>query len=408
MTYQEALRYIAGMQGRGWRLGLDRMSAFVDKLGLSEFLGNGKGPQFIHVGGTNGKGSVTAFVQAVLASAGFKTGGYFSPYVYDIRERVQLNCCPISKADLADLVARMQPIADSFSKSEYGEITEFEFKTALGFLYWAESHCEWVALEVGLGGKLDATNVVTPAVSVITSIGLDHTEILGTTEREIAGEKAGIIKAGRPVVVGDVSAEALEVIGEKAESVGAPLLHCPRGPEPIRDYNAKLASLAVGAAGVEISPDVRKSALEGVKLPGRYQTHSYEGTLCILDGAHNPPAARVLAELLRRDFPGRRMVLLTGMLSGHEPAAFYESFEGLFSAVITTSIDFHRAIDPIELARQIPSMAPICESHPDRSRAIARAIDLAGREGIIVISGSFYLVGAMGRMIGADRMFTGG
>lgn len=406
MTYDEALAYISNMQGRGWRLGLDRMKAFVHRLGLGESLGAGKRPKFIHVAGTNGKGSVTAYSQAILTAAGFRTGGYFSPYVYDIRERVQIDCKPIGREFLADLVTRMQPIADGFEGSEFGEITEFEFKTALGFLFWAERECDWVALEVGLGGRLDATNVVTPSVSVITSIGLDHTEILGDTEAAIAKEKAGIIKPGRPVLVGDVGEEALAEIASIAAAHEAPMLHCPRSSEPIAQYNAKLARLAIGMAGVEVSEELAMDALNGLSLPGRFQRHNYLGTDFVLDGAHNPASARVLAESLLRDFPKRRMILLTGMLGGHDPTPYYNELRGLFDSVIVSSIDFHRAIDTWELESFIRPIVSSCEVRAGVNEAVERSVALAKNDGIVVVSGSFYLVGEVGRFIGADKPFS--
>src|SRR6185436_18334668 len=223
MTYDEALAYIASLAPRGWRLGLDRMQAFVDKIGMQDALGAEGGPQFIHVAGTNGKGSVTAYLQSILVEAGYKTGAFFSPFVYDPRERVQFGRELISKEDLAKLTEELIPIAESFSDTEFGGITEFEFKTALGFLYWKRKQCEWVALEVGLGGRLDATNVVTPKASIIVSIGLDHTNILGHTLAEIAYEKAGIIKPKVPVVVGQMPHEALEVIERAAAEREAPI-----------------------------------------------------------------------------------------------------------------------------------------------------------------------------------------
>ncbi|HEY0866603.1 MAG TPA: hypothetical protein VGE01_04465, partial [Fimbriimonas sp.] len=220
MTYPEALAYVSGLEPRGWRLGLDRMQAFIDRAGLSQNVGRppgtdpaGKpGARFIHVAGTNGKGSVTAFLQSMLVEHGYRTGAFFSPYVVDPRERVQFGRSLISESDFASVVAHLKPIAESFSETEFGGITEFEFKTAVGVEYWRRKRCEWVALEVGLGGRLDATNVVHPACSAIVSIGYDHTQILGDTLEKIAFEKAGIVKPETPLVVGDVPEPARRVI----------------------------------------------------------------------------------------------------------------------------------------------------------------------------------------------------
>ncbi|MCH7945095.1 MAG: bifunctional folylpolyglutamate synthase/dihydrofolate synthase, partial [Armatimonadetes bacterium] len=186
LSFDDAVARLGDLRRRGWRLGLDRMQEYVRRLGLQDKLGQPGGPKFIHVAGTNGKGSVVAFLQSMLVEQGFKTGAAYSPYVYDIRERVQLGRKLISKSDFARLAVRLLDVGEDLERTELGGPTEFELKTALGFAYWAEQGAEWVALEVGLGGRLDATNVVDPAASIIVSIGLDHTHILGETLSEIA------------------------------------------------------------------------------------------------------------------------------------------------------------------------------------------------------------------------------
>lgn len=222
MTYDESLAWIAGLQGRGWRLGLDRMRAFVRAAGLEDVLGGPESPiQYLHVAGTNGKGSVTAYLQSMLVAQGYKTGGYFSPYVVDPRERIQIGGELISRDEFASVATELREVAERFDQTEQGGITEFEFKTAMGFLAWKRAGVEVVALEVGLGGRLDATNVVTPKACAIVSISLDHTSILGNTEAEIAGEKAGILKPGVTGVLGTVNKEAEAAIKEVAKGAGA-------------------------------------------------------------------------------------------------------------------------------------------------------------------------------------------
>jgi dihydrofolate synthase / folylpolyglutamate synthase len=210
MDYQQAQDYIASLAQRGWRLGLDRMTEFAARADLVGSLGDGDSPKFIHVAGTNGKGSVTAMLQSCLVDQGHRTGAFFSPYVVDPRERIQFGREMISKEDLAAIATKLMPIGESLSETEFGGVTEFEFKTAMGFEYWKQKECDWVALEVGLGGRLDATNIITPASSAIVSISYDHVSILGETLAEIAREKAGVIKPGRPVVVGEMPDEAFE------------------------------------------------------------------------------------------------------------------------------------------------------------------------------------------------------
>src|SRR5688500_11172275 len=217
MTYTEARKYIESLQARGWRLGLDRMEAFLDRLGNPH-----DGLRAFHVAGTNGKGSVTGMIAACLTSAGYKTGSFYSPYVYDFRERIQIDGEMISEADVARLTALIKPVADEMACEEVGGPTEFEFKTAMAFVFWKEMGCEVAAVEVGLGGRLDATNVIEePICAVITEIGLDHQQYLGDTIEKIAFEKAGIIKPGRPVVTGVTDDRAHKVISEVATERGS-------------------------------------------------------------------------------------------------------------------------------------------------------------------------------------------
>ena len=210
--FASALDALSAMEARGWRLELDRMDELARRLGVP----SGGQPRYLHVTGTNGKGSTTAFIQNILHGQGWVVGGYYSPYVNSVLERVQLGLDPISEADFTDLMELLLPVADGMVGTDFGGPTEFEAKTALGFMYWNHKRCDAVALEVGLGGRLDATNIVDPAVSVIVSIALDHTKILGDTLAAIATEKAGIIKPGRPVIVGDIPEEAAFPIVAKA------------------------------------------------------------------------------------------------------------------------------------------------------------------------------------------------
>ncbi|MBC8064854.1 MAG: bifunctional folylpolyglutamate synthase/dihydrofolate synthase, partial [Chlorobia bacterium] len=221
MTYEKALAYIASLETRGWRLGLDRMQEFANRLGLPGSLGEVGGPQFIHVAGTNGKGSVTAYLQSMLIESGYSTGSFFSPFVYDPRERVQIGRRLIPKSIFALLTEWIRPFGESLTETKFEGVTEFEFKTAMGFQFWKEMEAEWVALEVGLGGRLDSTNIVTPRCSVIVSIGKDHTHILGDTYHQIAEEKAGIIKPGVSVIVGEMPEEALLTILKIAQERGS-------------------------------------------------------------------------------------------------------------------------------------------------------------------------------------------
>ena len=423
MRYEEALAYIAGLAPRGWRLGLDRMQAFVDKIGLQDSLGVPGGPQYIHVAGTNGKGSVTAYLQSILVWANYRTGAFFSPFVYDPRERVQFEMEYISKEELSQLTEELMPVAESFSETEFGGITEFEFKTALGFLYWKRKQCEWVALEVGLGGRLDATNVVTPCASIIVSIGLDHTNILGHTLEEIAFEKAGIIKPKIPVVVGQMAPEALRVIERVAAENEAPIwrfgeeiilypngdLKTPHGwhnglkpgiKGHMQDHNLALAVAALDAAQVSISWLAFNDAPQYVSAPGRFEKVPHKGKRFLLDGAHNPDAAKVLVHSLR-DYlkENQNVILLTGMVAGHEPEVFYKELEPLIKSAHVVPIDFHRAMAPNDVANALSKLGIRNTAHKTIQEGINAAEREACAEDLILVTGSFYLVGEVGRAL---------
>lgn len=412
MTYEEALHAIATLAPRGWRLGLDRMQAFADAAGLADALGGPTGPQYIHVTGTNGKGSVTAYVQNILSAAGHRTGGYFSPYVLDPRERWQLDCMLIDPLQLAKLTEELWPLGEQFANTEFGGITEFEFKTALGFLFWKKENCDWVALEVGLGGRLDATNIVTPAASVIVSIGLDHTNILGTTHAEIAFEKAGIIKAGRPLILGSVNSEARQVILGVAKAHAAPVwefgaeillsnqakgytVTTPAGEVSglrpglkgsAQPHNCALAVAAVLASGAKnADADAIRCGTAATTLPGRFQSFRKGQQTWILDGAHNGEAAQVLAQSLADAGLGQ-VLLIAGMVAGHEPSRFFGPILPFCSKVLLVPIDNPRAQLPEDL---VPSMGStpyeICSS-------VEAAVKRAAGAPTVIVAGSFYLL----------------
>ncbi|MBX7132145.1 MAG: hypothetical protein K1X67_05630, partial [Fimbriimonadaceae bacterium] len=359
MTFEEALNRIASLQTKGWRLGLDRMEEFLRRAGLDDALGHaakpdphnarptshgwmpvrdgdprphpqplstgverGVRPRFIHVAGTNGKGSVTAFLQSLLVAQGYRTGATFSPYVYDVRERIQIDGELISREQFAAIAERLWPIAVEMEGTPFEGPTEFEFKTAMGFAAWKEAGCEWVALETGLGGRLDATNVVTPACSAIVSIGYDHQAILGNTLREISVEKAGIIKLGCPVVIGVMDDEPLKAILDISAERGSPAWVLGRdvqfgadwvegpgfrydGLHPgirgaVQPHNLAVAIAALHAAGAVRDPSQISEGAGRTRLPGRMEERWVDGKLWILDGAHNAESAQSVVDSLYR------------------------------------------------------------------------------------------------------------
>jgi len=276
-------------------------------------------------------------------------------------------------------------------------------------------------LEVGLGGKLDATNVVTPRCSVIVSIGLDHVAILGNTYGEIAGEKAGIIKPGVPVVMGALPSEAEAIIIARARECESPLwrygheivleerrVQTPAGaidrliagiPGAMQPHNMALAVAAMQFSGVPTSDeDLRRGAMRA-SVPGRFEVTCYRGVTTILDGAHNAEAAAVLSDTLEAAFPGRKVVLVTGMVSGHDPARFYRPLADKVISCKVAPIHFHRALEPDFLVRELQGLLPNIKAFDSLDRALTEAVNESGPDGLLLITGSFYLVGEAGGVL---------
>jgi dihydrofolate synthase/folylpolyglutamate synthase len=430
VTYEEALAYIASLEARGWRLGLDRMEEFARRLGLQGSLGEPGGPQFIHVAGTNGKGSVTAYVQSMFVESGYSAGSFFSPFVYDPRERIQVGRRLIPKRIFALLTEWIRPFAESLSDTKYEGVTEFEFKTGMALQFWKEMVCDWVALEVGLGGRLDATNIVTPRCSVIVSIGMDHTHILGDSLAKIAAEKGGIIKPGVPVVLGEMPETASDVLegmaGDRGCAVwrfGKEILlerpsnssECtvitPRGRHEgltpgiqgvKQPHNMALAVAAMSLSGAMTTLGGLQRGAKDAFAPGRMQRVNALGRSWLLDGAHNREAATVLAQSLAG--MSRQVVLLTGMVQGHEPEPLYKELAPLASQAIFVPIDFHRAVPPPELLEKAGRLFPSSQAFNSLDAGIQEAMKATTEEDTILVTGSFYLVGEVGRILGlAER-----
>lgn len=398
MTFDESVDYLRSLEKRGWRLELDRMREFVRLLEL-----HNQPQKFIHIAGTNGKGSVTAFTQSILHACGYRVGGYFSPFVYRINERIQMNCESISDTDFARLCTDLQPISDAMIATEYGGPTEFEFKTALGLKYWAEQGADFVALEVGLGGRLDATNIITPTLCVITSIGLDHTHILGTTHAEIAREKAGIIKRDVPVVIGKLPQEAKDVVIQIAQDQNATVYEFGRDFGSVefqtgisghhQDVNAAIALQACKLAVTDLDATASTKGIASAKLPGRFEHIQLDGVEIILDGAHNSEASENL-NISLRDAGIKQVVLVTSMLEGHDPTEFYEPLANLVSEAFVCEINFHRARKPREIQEVLTQLKVTSKIQNHPTDAFKLALEKAKQQKLpVLVTGSFYLLG---------------
>jgi dihydrofolate synthase/folylpolyglutamate synthase len=392
MTYAELLARLLPARRFGVVLGLDRMRAILDRLAGPDLrLG-----AIVHVGGTNGKGSTVAMIAALAAAAGHRVAAYTSPHLSCLRERIMIDGEMITEPAL---VAAAERVRDAGGDG----LTFFEQITAIAMRAIAEAEVDVTVLEVGLGGRLDATNVVDPAVAVVTGVALDHEAILGDTVAQIAAEKAGIWKPGRPAIIGASGlAEAVPLLAAAARAVGARLRVIgdadiaavpPVGlPGEHQRRNAAAAIAAVQALGLPIVG----SALAGVRHPGRFEIVESPAALAgvpriILDGAHNPHGAAALAEALRAR--GEHPVLIAAASADKDVAAIAAALAPAVRAVVATRYQQDRAMDPARLAAAFAAAAgapAAIAAAPDLAAALAVA---ATYRAPIVIAGSLFLVG---------------
>jgi dihydrofolate synthase/folylpolyglutamate synthase len=396
--------YLDGLQPLSMRFGLERMERALAALGHPE-----RAYPVLHVGGTNGKGSTCAMAAAALREAGHRVGLYTSPHLVRFNERIQVDGVSISDAALA---ARIETIREACPWHEGGgdedRLTYFEFATLVGLLHLAEERVSVAVVEVGLGGRFDATNVVVPAVAAIARIGLDHTQLLGDTVEQVAFEKAGIFKSGVPAVVhGDQPPGALETLRQEAARRGAPLTVAPagydgeialRGPHQRANAGLAVAALrALGARGVPVDDGAIARGIAGARWPGRLE----EVSGVLLDGAHNPQGAAALARALPLLRPGAPIELVFGVLADKDHA-------GMLAALRPAVRRFHllapaspRARPAEEVRALAVSLGAQADVHATLADALACARLAAGEAGTVCVAGSLYLVGEARALLGA-------
>ena len=393
---------------------LARMRAFMEALGNPQ-----NAYPTIHVAGTKGKGSVSALCASELTASGRKTGLYTSPHLLDFCERIQIDGQPIPHEELAALTEEIKPVVASIPL-----LTTFEITTALGFLYFARQKVDAAVVEVGLGGRLDATNVITPKVAVITSLSYDHMAVLGDTLAKIAGEKAGIIKPNVPVVSAPQKQEALEVLEKISAERNAPLTVIERDvaysmgkhslagqtfniqQETFRipllgDHqivNAVTAYTALQKSGFNLSDAEIAQGFAEVRWPCRFEVASREHPTLIFDSAHNEDSFEKLAATLTEYFPSRKIILIFGVSEDKHIAAMLGTMKGIISGLIVTRADHPRALEPekiVETARQVPVA---CEAAASVETALARALELAHEtDAVIVSAGSMFITAEVAR-----------
>lgn len=421
MTYMEALEWIHSRLPFGSRPGLERINALLDKL---------DNPQHkiktVHVGGTNGKGSTVTFLRCLLEEAGLKVGTFTSPYITAFNERIAINNQPITDKQLVALVETFQPLVAELDKSNgLGGATEFEIITAMMFDYFYEEAVDVAIVEVGLGGTLDCTNVITPLISGITTIGLDHMDILGDTLPEIAHQKAGIIKAGRPIVTGNIPAEALNVLVESAREKGSPLAQYQmdyRLSNPfslgIKGESFDFVSRHLDADGIKIpligqhqrdnaglalemfcqlgpslgydptSIDFRGALLKA-EWAGRMETIS-ESPLVLIDGAHNEPAVQVLVDNLLLEFPNRKIYTIFAAI---KPKAVEKMLQLLLTVpemhLYLTTFDYPKAYD---LTDYPIAGLETTELIPNWKKALVELKGQLTGDDVLLVTGSLYFI----------------
>lgn len=442
----DPIAYINTPRWQASRLGLERIRELLERLGRPQ-----DRLKFVHVAGTNGKGSICAYLASILGAAGYRTGMFTSPYIERFEERIRVDGVMISPDELRDVTLAVREHAEAMAEETGDHPTEFELMTAVALEHFARCGCDIVVLEVGLGGRLDSTNVIdAPEACVIARIGLDHTALLGNTLAAIAGEKAGIVKEGSAVVSWPQEPEAMAVIEHAAAEHGCELrvpdfaqleegaIRWEDGASPFRSFSYKeWADLRTGILG-SYQPQNATVALEVVDVlrgrgwripdeavragvaqtrwPGRFEIveggSSPDGFAIVVDGGHNPQGARALDDSLAEVFPGRKPVFVIGVLEDKDYPRMLEDVLPLGSAFVCVTPDNPRALPAHKLARAIrwtgqdllgcsACVNPVVAR--DFEDAIRRARELADPDGLICAFGSLYSVAALKEAVRATR-----
>lgn len=412
MTATQAIDYIHSVAWNKSRPGLSRIRHLTEALGNPE-----QELKFIHVAGTNGKGSVCAMLDSILRAEGLRVGLYTSPYIRRFNERMQVNGEPISDAELAELTEMIRPIADAMEDKP----TEFELITAIAFEFFRRAKCDIVVLEVGLGGRLDSTNIIeSPLLSIITGIDFDHTTLLGNTIQAIAAEKAGIIKEHRPCLYGGQSSSAGRTIRQIAELRHAPYYTVDRSECRVREMtlegtvfdfreleNLRLSllgayqqinvSIALNALnilaneGVSVSESSIRQGLASVRWPARFELCRRD-PIVICDGGHNPQGIAAAVASIRQYFPEQKVNILTGVMEDKNYDEMIEELKQVAHAVFTVRPENPRALDAERFAENFRRHKISATSFDSIEAGVAAALEASRREDRpLVCLGSLYL-----------------
>lgn len=401
------------------RPGLERIHGLLDVLADPH-----KGYAVIHVAGTNGKTSTTVFAAAILAAHDLTVGSFTSPHLRDVEERFALNAATMSPEELVDAVGDVAPLADLYAERSGEAVTYFELTTAIAFAWFAEKAVDVAVVEVGLGGRLDSTNVFGPTVAVVTGIGVDHTEYLGGELSGIAAEKVAILKPGGVLVSGPLPADAERAVAARVAETGAPWRRFGaefRLGEPIRSdrgwlfdvdgvyehyseidlgvrgrHQTRNFAIAVVACeeltGRALDEDSVRRAAAATSIPGRFEIAGRD-PLVVLDGAHNVNGIETTAESLRIEFPGLRWVAVFGAMRDKDVPGMLRALSPVVEAVVATSVDDPRSMSVGEISELVSSLGLDAEIEHDVPAAVAAARDMTGPGQGVLVAGSLYVVG---------------
>ncbi len=428
MTYEEAMNYMESVGRFGLNYGLKRTFRLLEILGNPE-----KKLKIVHVAGTNGKGSTSAMISKMLRGLGYKVGMYTSPYLEFFEERIQINGENIPKHTLVSLMEIVKEAVDKVVSEKYDHPTEFEILTALMFLYFYNEKVDYAVVEVGLGGTMDSTNVLTPVVSVITSISMDHMNILGNTIEEIAAQKAGIIKEKKKVILYPQSKNVEDIIVNKAKEMNSEILVVNKEDSRLininkqenyqevavkcmhKTYNIKLPllgkhqilNLAVAINTVEtllsldnleINKEKIEKSLEDVEWKGRLEVMN-RNPLVVIDGAHNIEGITSLADTIKDYFEYDNIYLLLGILADKQVSQMIKVITPQAKKVFALTPNSDRAEIAENLKKEIIKVNSNCEAFDSYEDAFKKAYSEAGKKDLILISGSLYMIGDMRKIL---------
>ena len=420
MTADEAKKFIHEKIWQGSKPGLSRTRELLSKMGDPQ-----DALSFIHIAGTNGKGSTSAMLSSILKSAGYKTGLYTSPFISKFNERIRINGNPISDDELAEITEFCAPLALSMEDRP----TEFELVTSVAMAYFARQKCDIVVLETGMGGRLDSTNVIEkPLCTVITNIGLDHTRELGDTVEKIAAEKAGIIKENCPTIIYDLPDNIRDVISSKCSEISSSLttadfeavasisdsregqvfsykdfqnLELPLlGSHQLKNAAVALETISIlRSLGFQIDDTAIKNGMKNTEWPARFEIVS-EKPYFVVDGGHNPQCAETVAENLQKYFPNMKRVILLGVLSDKDYMGLAGILNPAASAYVTITPNSPRALSANDLAAKLTCFGKQVVACVSIEEGIKKALELAGNDGVVCSVGSLYTAGTVRKFFG--------